>query len=105
MNKFFLAAFATLFFTANFAAADEPSWFEIGGDYRVRFDSLKGTVHDYYIFQDVLAQQLGGPAATVTKGYDVKNDSLMTNRFGINLKANAMEDVTVKARLLMYKIW
>ncbi len=105
MNKFFLAFFAALLFTANFAAADEPSWFEIGGDYRFRFDSLKGTVHDYYNFQDVLAQQLGGPAATVTKGYDVKNDSLMTNRFGLNLKANAMEDVTVKARLLMYKIW
>jgi hypothetical protein len=44
------------------------------------------------------------PPATV-KGYDVKNNALMTNRFGLNMKANAMEDVTVKARLIMYKIW
>jgi hypothetical protein len=36
--------------------------------------------------------------------YDVKNDSLYTNRFGLNLKAKATEDVTVTARLLMYKI-
>ncbi|MHB0972492.1 MAG: DUF3373 domain-containing protein [Thermoanaerobaculia bacterium] len=35
--------------------------------------------------------------------YDVKNDSLYTNRFGLNLKAKATEDVTVTARLLMYK--
>lgn len=106
MKKVFLAAIAMFLMTGSFAgAADEASWLELGGDYQFRFDSLKGTVHDYYNFQDVLAQQLGGPAATVTKGFDVKNDSLMTNRFGLNLKANAMEDVTVKARLLMYKIW
>lgn len=106
MKKVFLAAVAMILMTGNFAnAADETPWFEIGGDYQFRFDSLKGTVHDYYKFQDVLAEQLGGPAATITKGFDVKNDSLMTNRFGLNLKANAMEDVSVKARLLMYKVW
>jgi len=43
------------------------------------------------------------PAAT-QDAYDVKNDSLYTNRFGLNLKAKATEDVTVTARLLMYKI-
>ena len=29
----------------------------------------------------------------------------MLNRFGVNLKANPMEDVTVKARMVMYKVW
>lgn len=36
--------------------------------------------------------------------YDVSNDSLYTNRFGLNLKAKATDDVTVTARLLMYKV-
>lgn len=71
-----------------------PSWLEIGGDYRGRFDYLKGTVHSYT-----------NTSGTGISGYDVKNESLFTNRFGLNLKANATEDVNVKARLLMYKIW
>jgi hypothetical protein len=25
----------------------EENWLEIGGDYRFRYDSLKGTVHEY----------------------------------------------------------
>ncbi len=108
MKKFFLVFLSTLFLTAGYAAAEDASWLEIGGDYQYRFDALKGTVHEYYSFSDVFPWQLGGmvppPPATV-KSYDVKNNSLMTNRFGLNLKANAMEDVTVKARLLMYKLW
>ncbi|MGC1454432.1 MAG: DUF3373 family protein [Nitrospirota bacterium] len=109
MKKVLLVAMSFVLLTAGFAtAADETSWLEIGGDYQYRFDSVKGTVHEYYNFQDVLPWQLGGmttpPPATV-KSYDVKNDSLMTNRFGLNLKANAMEDVSVKARLIMYKVW
>jgi hypothetical protein len=29
----------------------------------------------------------------------------MTNRFGLNFKANPLEDISVKARMVMYKIW
>ncbi len=109
MKKVLLVFFSTFFLTAGYAAAaDDTSWLEIGGDYQYRFDSLKGTVHEYYSFSDVLPWQLGGmttPPPPTVKSYDVKNDSLMTNRFGLNLKANAMENVTVKARLIMYKIW
>lgn len=36
--------------------------------------------------------------------HDVSSDSLYTNRFGLDLKAKATEDVTVTARLVMYKI-
>jgi hypothetical protein len=46
-----------------------------------------------------------GGGAMLMQEYDVKNDSLLTNRFGLNLRAKALEDVTVKARLLMYKVW
>jgi hypothetical protein len=106
MKKIFVLAFSAFLLSAGMAAAaEEASWLEIGGDYQFRYDSLNGTVHDYYQFQDALAAQLGGPAPAVTKGFDVKNDALMTNRFGLNLKASALEDVAVKARLIMYKIW
>lgn len=79
-----------------------PSWLEIGGDYRFRYDALKGKVHDYVAY---VPPVLGGPAAKPTPGYNVKNSSLMTNRFGLNLNAKATEDIAVKARLLMYKVW
>ncbi len=41
----------------------------------------------------------------MTNGYTTKNDALFLNRFALNLKANATEDITVKARLMMYKAW
>ncbi len=67
-------------------------WLEIGGDYRFRFDSLRGGVPAY--------PSMVGPQ----QAFDVKNDSMYSNRFGLNLKAKATQDVTVTARLLMYKI-
>jgi len=36
--------------------------------------------------------------------YVARNSSLYTNRFGLNLKAKATKDVSVTARLLMYKV-
>ncbi|MBT0654160.1 DUF3373 domain-containing protein [Geomobilimonas luticola] len=72
-------------------------WLTIGGDYRFRVDSLRGEVPDYW--------QYMGPSAmpVLMPGYKPKNDTLMTNRFGLNLKAKATKDVTVTTRLLMYK--
>jgi hypothetical protein len=70
-----------------------PSWLEIGGDFRTRYDYLSGKTHESFT--------LGGPA----KGESVRNESLLTNRLGLNIKAKATEDVQVKARLLMYKVW
>ncbi len=35
----------------------------------------------------------------------VKNEALLTNRLGLNMKFKPMEDVQVKTRLLMYKVW
>ncbi|MBI4683639.1 MAG: DUF3373 family protein [Nitrospirae bacterium] len=73
--------------------ATGQSWLDIGGDYRFRLDSLKGKTHD--------AKVMGSGVA----GKNLANDALLTNRFGLNLKAKATEDIQVKARLLMYKVW
>ncbi len=108
MKKTLPALLVMFLLIPNLVLADDASWLELGGDYQYRFDSLKGTVHEYYRFTDVLKWQLGGmtpPPPSTVPGYDVKNSSLMTNRFGVNLKANPMEDVSVKARLIMYKVW
>ena len=72
-------------------------WLSIGGDYRFRIDYLRGDVADYYQFL--------GPTANpvLTPGYNTRNNTLMTNRFGLNIKAKATQDVTITSRLLMYK--
>jgi len=85
------------------------SWLEISGDYRGRLDSLKGNVHDYMQYDPTA---LYGPFSdniyffsSSQDGYKVKNDTLLTNRLGLNLRVKATEDIQVKARLLMYKVW
>ncbi len=72
-------------------------WLTIGGDYRFRLDSLRGEVPSYWQFM--------GPTVmpVLTPGYKPENDTLMSNRFGLNLKAKATKNVTVTTRLLMYK--
>jgi len=72
-------------------------WLTIGGDYRFRIDSLSGEVPAYYQFLSPTAMPVLMPSSKP------KNDTLMTNRFGLNLKAKATKDVTVTSRLLMYK--
>jgi len=100
MKKFFLLALAMLLMTAGMAVAEEGA-IQIDGDYQFRYDSLKGTVHEY-----VQVDTTGAvPAGFAMPGKDVENSSLMTNRFGLNLKAQALEDIVVKARLLMYKVY
>ena len=99
MKKVFLLVLSMIFLTAGMAAADETSWLQIGGDYRFRFDSLKGSVQDY-----MQTDPANPSKPTPQQGYPVKNGSLLLNRFGLNLRADALEDVTVKARLVMYKV-
>lgn len=102
MKKVFLAVLMMLFLSSGIAAAaDDASWLQIGGDYRFRYDSLRGTVHDY---MQVDPTNPSNPP-TAQPGYLVKNNSLLLNRFGLNLRAEALEDVVVKARFVMYKVW
>jgi hypothetical protein len=102
MKKSILAALSLLLLTAVSVPAAEDGGLEIGLEYRFRIDSLSGSVHDYSQFTGF--DLLGNPTFAPVKGYDVKNDSVYMNRFGMNLKANPVEDVTMKARLLMYKL-
>jgi hypothetical protein len=60
------------------------------------------------VLQQQMAGQLLTPASAGGFGaqvpaYKPKNDSLYTNRFGLDLHARATEDVTVNVRLLAYK--
>lgn len=82
-------------------------WLTIGGDYRFRVDSLKGEVPRHLSFSDYLAWAFppnnGAGSPTITPASTVKNETLYTNRFGLNIKAKVMKDVTFHSRLLMYK--
>lgn len=49
-----------------------------------------------------LIQGIGGFAATVP-AYKPKNDTMYSHRFGLDLNAKAAQDVSVSARLMMYK--
>ena len=104
MKKLIFAVLSLLLLPAVSVPAAEDGVLEIGLDYRFRIDSLKGTVHDYS--QVDVDPVTGIPTGTYTavQKYDVKNDMIFMNRFGMNLKANPVEDVTMKARLVMYKI-
>ncbi len=77
-------------------------WLTIGGDYRFRYDYLSGRVPTYNQFAGF--DPLGNPIIVPINGHGVKNNSLYTNRFGLNLKAKATENVSVTTRLLMYKV-
>ncbi len=96
MKKFLLYVAIILLLTAGMAAAADEPKLEFGGDYRFRFDYLKGTVHDY------VSQEPGNPAVP---GYKVWNNWLMLDYLALTVKADATEDLTVKARLNMYKVW
>lgn len=63
---------------------DLISRFDLSGDYRSRLD--------FYNAETVF-------------GRDVDNDTLWTNRFRLNMRVKATENVEFKGRLAMYKTW
>jgi hypothetical protein len=77
-------------------------WLEIGGDYRFRYDYLQGSVASFYSPTFNASGQVNG--FNLNPAFNVHNDALYTNRFGLNLNAKATQDVSVTARLLMYKV-
>jgi hypothetical protein len=90
------------------AAAPKTEWLKIGGDYRFRVDSLRAKTADHYTALPRLMWQQGGmvgpdPGYPLVPAEKLKNDLLYTNRFGLNVEAKPMKDVSVKARLVMYK--
>lgn len=79
-----------------------PAWLEIGGDFRTRFDSMTGTSADFFTPNPL--NPFGLPPVLVPS-QKYRNESLLTNRLGLNMKFKATEDIQVKTRLLMYKVW
>ncbi|QSV45521.1 DUF3373 domain-containing protein [Geobacter benzoatilyticus] len=74
-------------------------WLTISGDYRFRYDYLQGRTAKYLVPNPADPMN---PFPSASKS--VKDSSLFTNRFGLNLKAKATQNVSVTARLLMYKV-
>ncbi len=105
MKKVLLVVLSLLLATAGIAAAeDTSSWLTLGGDYRFRGDWLKGSVPAYLQILDPTAGLTPGNMAMIPD-HNLQNSNLFTNRFGLNLKATPLEDVSVKARMVMYKVW
>jgi hypothetical protein len=106
MKKILLVVLSLLLATAGMAAAeDSSSWLTIGGDYRFRGDWLKASIPAYLQITNPVAPLMSPGNIQPVPEHNIQNNNLLTNRFGINLKANPLEDVSVKARLVMYKVW
>lgn len=119
MKRLFAALLAGVLLASGAAIAAEESTVEITGDFRFRSDYLRGQTHDYMQYDPTGAYTIpldmlmpGAPAGSTATffargvpGYTPANETLFTNRFGINIKATPAEDISVKARLVMYKIW
>ena len=93
-------------------------WLQIGGDYRFRVDSLHGKTKEYAdvmtffgAFYDPTpgSTTAGDLNASTVAAYQPalkpKNETLYTNKFGLDLKAKATQDVTVNVKLGMYKVF
>lgn len=78
-------------------------WLTIGGDYRFRYDYLHAKTAPYFQLNPANTQANGSDLFLQLPGQTLRNDALYTNRFGLNLHAQATQDVSVTARLLMYK--
>ena len=79
-------------------------WLTIGGDYRFRYDYLHAKAAPYFQLNPGNTQANGSDLFLQMPGQTLRNDALYTNRFGLNLHAQATQDVSVTARLLMYKV-
>lgn len=82
-------------------AEPKREWLTWGGDLTVRHDVLLGHIPAY----TQLTLPGGVPTFTNMPANTVRNDSLLTNRFGFNMHAQPMEGVSFTARLLAYKIF
>ena len=76
-------------------AWDLAARFKFYGDFRARLDSYSATGPDF----------LNPFTGLLEGGHEYSNDSVLTNRFRLNMDVKATENVTFKGRLAMYKAW
>jgi len=85
-------------------ASPPPTGFGMPGPYTT--DMIRMAVQGMKMYTPQqragLFQMMG---LTPVRSYDVDNDTLMTNRFRLNMRVKATENVDFKARLAMYKTW
>ncbi|MDA8326452.1 MAG: DUF3373 family protein [Nitrospiraceae bacterium] len=107
MKKFLFALFAVLLLLPlkGYAEQQVAPWLTIGGDYQARLDYLQGSTPTFWSAQQAVQAMGGNPSAAATAGQDYRNNTLLTNRFGLNFVAKPLESISVKARLVMYKVW
>jgi len=91
-------------------AWDFASRIQLGGDFRARGDYYSADTKSYvpmliqnaagqYVFNDPTGPYYTAPAS------EKENDSIFTNRFRLDMRAKALENVEFKGRLAMYKTW
>lgn len=86
--------------SATEASSDRLGWLSVSGDMRVRHDSVQAHAAGY---TNVSFSAAGAPVFTASPEQTVRNDSLWTTRFGLNLGAQVAESVSLKSRLVMVK--
>ena len=88
---------------------DLSSRFSLYGDFRARLDYVNAKSPAHFGAFDVanfFAGNIPGAIAPpLTPAGEFNNDTLMTNRFRLNMRVKAMENLDFKGRLAMYKIW
>ncbi|MCI5222747.1 MAG: DUF3373 family protein [Candidatus Electrothrix sp. AR4] len=77
------------------AAWDLAARFKFFGDFRSRLDYFSATGADF----------LNPATGELTSGHEYSNDTLITNRFRLNMRVKATENLEFKGRLAMYKAW
>lgn len=87
---------------------DLAARFKLSGDFRARMDSYQGDLVTTPMTQEsVYAAITGGGFGVLTPADDdeIENDTIFTNRFRLNMRVQATENVEFKGRLAMYKTW
>jgi hypothetical protein len=74
---------------------DLAARFKFYGDFRARMDYYSASGADF--INPLTGQVVDGP--------DFSNDTMFTNRFRLNMRVKATENVEFKGRLAMYKAW
>ncbi|MFZ5761259.1 MAG: DUF3373 family protein [Thermodesulfobacteriota bacterium] len=86
-------------------AWDLASRFQLSGDFRARYDYYKNDLVTAPMTNFMEYMMSGGTIAPEFAPDEMENTSLFTNRFRLNMRVMATENVEFKGRLAMFKSW
>lgn len=86
---------------------DMASRIKLSGDFRARGDYRQADTAAYVpmLMQNAAGQYIMNTTGAQMAASEANNDTVFTNRFRLNMRVKATENVEVKARLAMYKTW